>query len=93
MEQILYSCQQNLHLREREREKGTIFSPYSLVNGKRCPKCQQVNLTVLQLHSLCWECWFLVSGIRAELLEPQPVQAAGSCVTPKQCPVSLWQPR
>lgn len=54
MEQILYSCQQNLHL--RKREKGTIFSPYSLVNGKKCPKCQQVNLTVLQLCSLCWEC-------------------------------------
>lgn len=69
MEQILYSCQQNRHLRERERErKGTTFSPYSLVNREKCHEHQQVNLTVLQLHSLCWECWLLVSGIQAELL-------------------------
>lgn len=53
--------------RERERErKGSIFSPYSLVNGKKCRECQQVNLTVLQLHSLCWEYWFLVSAIGVE---------------------------
>lgn len=52
---------------ERKRErKGTIFSPYSLVSGKKCHECQQLNLTVLQLHSLCWEYWFLVSGIWVE---------------------------
>lgn len=58
-----------------------------------CHECQQRNLTVLQLHSLCWQAWLLGSGIGAELLgaalEPQPVQAAvqwagESDVTPKQ---------
>lgn len=82
------SCQQNHHLRERDREKGTIFSPYSLVNGKsECHERQQVNLSVLQLHSLCW------AELLGAALEPQPVLTlGGSCVRPKQWPVSLWQP-
>lgn len=94
MEQILYSCQQNLHLRERER-KGPSSALTAWWMGRNAPSASRWT----SLCSSCAPCaGNAVPGVRNTGRAPggspgATVQAAGSCVAPKQCPVSLWQPR
>lgn len=95
MEQTLYSCQQNHHLRERERNrerKGPSSALTAWWMGRNA-------MSVSRRSSLCTPCagnpgsWCQEFG-QSSWKQPQSVQTlGGSCVTPKQWPVPPWQPK